>query len=67
MKIFKKKGHFEGRNDGIWPKNDEPSVEYTSLTHFQLKSGTNLRESKFRHKLKRVPKQNFFKKCHFGG
>ena len=48
-KKFRKKCHFRGQNDGIWPKNDEPT-ESCSLTHFQLKSCTNLCESEFRVK-----------------
>ena len=45
---FSKKCHFDGRNDKIWRKNDEPPLESWPLTHFHLKSFTNFRESKFR-------------------
>ena len=48
----------------IWPKNDEPLLEPCSLTHFQLKSCINLRESEFRHK-KKEPKRKFRKKKPF--
>ena len=53
---FWKKCYFEGRNDGIWRKNDEPPWESWLLTHFHFKSFTNLRESKFRRKKKRALK-----------
>ena len=42
---LKKKSHFRGRNDGVWPKDNEPPLESWPLTHFQLKSFTNFRES----------------------
>ena len=60
--------HFGGRNDGIWPKNDEPLTESYLLTHFQSKICTNLCELEFwRKKKSRAPKQKFSKKCHFDG
>ena len=34
---FWEKCHFGGRNDGIWPKNDEPLTKSYLLTHFQSK------------------------------
>ena len=59
---FFKKCYFGGRNDGIWPKNDELFAESCSLTHFQLKSCTKLCEFEFRCKIKQAPKQKFLKK-----
>ena len=53
------KCHFGGRNDGIWPKNDEPLMESNLLTHFQSKNCTNLSETEFWHQKKRAPKQKF--------
>ena len=44
---FWKKCHFGGRNDGIWPKKDEPLPESYLLTHFQSKSCTNFSETEF--------------------
>ena len=67
QKFSKKKCHFWGRNDGIWPTNEEPPTESCSLTHLQSKSCTNLCEFEFWRKIKWVPKLKFFKKCHFGG
>ena len=64
---FQKKFHFEGQNDGIWPKNKEPPTKSCSVTHLQPKSSINLCKSKFRRKIKWALKQNYFKKCHFGG
>ena len=60
-----KKWHFASRNDGIWPKNDEPLTESNLLTHFQLKNCTNLSETEFWPKKKRAPKRKFLKKCNF--
>ena len=31
---FSKKCDFGGRNDGIWPRNDEPPPEFCLLAHF---------------------------------
>ena len=56
-----KKYHFGGRNDGIWPKNDEPLMESYLLTHFQSISCTNLSETEFWHTKKWAPKQKFLK------
>ena len=53
--------HFGGRNDGIWPKNDEPLTESYLLTHFQLKSFTNLSNTEFWHKKKQAPKRKVLK------
>ena len=58
---LKKKCHFEGRNDGIWPKNDEPPSESYLLTHFQSKSCTNVSETEFWNNNKRAPKRKFLK------
>ena len=58
---FKKKCHFRGQNDGIWPKNDDPPVESYSLTHCQSKGCTNLWESEFRCK-KMSTKMKIFEK-----
>ena len=49
---FFKKCRFGGRNDGFWPKNDDPLIEAYLLTHFQSKSCTNLSKTKFWHKKK---------------
>ena len=63
-----KKCHFEGRNDGIWPKNDDPPMKSFSLTHFQSKSCTNLHEYEFwGKKEKERQNENLVKKCHFRG
>ena len=49
-------------------KNDDSPGESFPLTYFQSKSCTNLPQTKFWHKIKnQPPKQNFSKKCHFGG
>ena len=63
---FSKKCHFGGRNDGIWPKNDEPLSESYLFTHFQSKSWTNLSETEFWHKKKTSIDTKIFKKCNFG-
>ena len=47
---FRKKSCFAGRNEGIWPKNDEPLTVSYLLTHFKSKSWTNLSETEFWHK-----------------
>ena len=44
--IFKK-CHFGDRNDRIWLKNDDSPRESFPLTYFQLKSCTNLPQTKF--------------------
>ena len=64
---FEKKYHFGGRNDGIWLKNEEPPTKSCSFTCLQIKSCINLCEFVFRREIKRVPKENFMKKCHFRG
>ena len=61
MKI-KKKCHFRGQNDGIWPKNDDPPLESYSLTDCQSKGYTNLWESEFRCKKKSTKMKIFEKK-----
>ena len=38
-----------------------------SVNHLQSKISINVCKSKFWRKIKRAPKQNYFKKCHFGG
>ena len=43
---FSKNCHLGGRNDRIWPKNDEHPMESCLLTHFKSKSIINLRDSK---------------------
>ena len=58
---FQKTSCFAGRNDGIWPKNDEPLTGSYLLTHFKSKSWTNLSETEFWHKKKRAPKRKFLK------
>ena len=63
---FFKKCRFGGRNDGFWPKNDDPLLESYLLTHFQSKSCTNLNKTKFWHKKKSSTETKIFKKCHFG-
>ena len=50
--------HFGGRNDGIWPKNDEPLTESYLLTHFQSKICTNLCELEFWRKKKKAEHRN---------
>ena len=62
---FWKKCHFGSRNDGIWPKNDEPLTESYLLTHFQMKSFTNLSKTEFWHKKKMTTETKSFKKCNF--
>ena len=57
---------FGGKNVGFWPKNDEPLLESYLLTHFQLKSCTNLSETEFWHKKKTSTETKIFKKCSFG-
>ena len=64
---FKKKCHFGSKNDGIWPKNDEPLTGSYLLTHFQSKSWTNWSETKFWHKEKTSIERKIFKKYHFAG
>ena len=65
-KIFKKKCHFGGLNDGILLKHDEPTMESWTLTHFQLKSFTNLREPEFRcNRKKKETEMKIFKKIPF--
>ena len=61
-KIFKKKCHFGGRNDGIWLKNDESPMQSWPLTHLHLKSLTNLHESKFQRKKKKEHRNENFQK-----
>ena len=61
QKKFQKKCHFGSRNDGIWPKNDEPLTESYLLTHSQLKSCTNLREYEFWLKKNEYQNKNFKK------
>ena len=56
---FLKKCHVGGRNDGIWPKNDQPLTESYLLTHFQSKSCTTLSETEFWHKKKEHWNENF--------
>ena len=56
-----KEYHFGGRNDGIWPKNNEPLTKSNLLTHFQSKSCTNLSETEFLHNKKRAPERKFLK------
>ena len=62
-----KKCHVIGRNDRIWPKNDEPPMESCLLTHFQTKNCTNLCKSEFWCKMKQASKQKFSKKMQFQG
>ena len=51
----------------ISPKNDEHPMESCSLTHFELKSFINLRDSKLQHKKKKSTETKIFIKCHLGG
>ena len=65
---FFKKYHLGGRNDWLWPKNDEPLIESCSLTYFQSKICLNLRKSKFQCKKRNeYQNKNFRKKYCFGG
>ena len=64
---FQKKCNFEGWNDGIGPKNDQPLTKSCSFTYFQSKSCINLCESEFWLKIKWAPNRKFLKKCYFGG
>ena len=57
--------HFGGRNDGIWPKNDEPLTESYLLNHFQSKSCTNLSKTEFGTKKETSTETKTFKKCNF--
>ena len=64
---FLKKCYFGGRNHRIYLKNDESFTESCSLTHFQLKSCTNLFEFEFQRKTKWTARQKFSKKSHLIG
>ena len=55
---FWEKCHFGGRNDRIWPKNDEPLTESDLLTYFQSKSCTNLFELEFWRKKNKAEHRN---------
>ena len=65
-KNLNKKCHVGGRNDGIWPKNDEPLTESYLLTLFQSKRCTNISKTEFWHTKKTSTGTKIFKKCHIG-